>query len=153
MLICRCTRRRGDWYLHSRSAHRNAKVIEAYRQLQVETDRLYMLFTRTVHQWATRVVFTRCGQPYETDEELICAVRANGTLEITSAVAVGERLHPLLGCEFGGALTGSALSMTSSVMAGTDTASIWPTSAQPGELKTGYTAGWRRWLLRPRSTE
>ena len=93
----------GDWYLHSRSAHRNAKVIEAYRQLQVETDRLYMLFTRTVHQWATRVVFTRCGQPYETDEELICAVRANGTLEITSAVAVGERLHPLLGCEFGGA--------------------------------------------------
>ena len=93
----------GNWYLHSRSAHRNARVIEAYRQLQVETDRLYTLFTRDACQWATRVVFTRCGQPYESDEELICAVRANGTLEITSAVTVSGRLHPLLGCELGGA--------------------------------------------------
>ena len=93
----------GDWYLHSRSAHRSAQVIEAYRQLQVETDRLYTLFTRDACPWATRVGFTRCGQPYESDEELICAVRANGTLEITSAVAAGERLHPLLGCELGGA--------------------------------------------------
>ena len=63
----------GEWYLHSRSAHRNAKVIEAYRQLQVETDRLYTLFTRTAYQPATRVVFTRCCKPYESDEELICA--------------------------------------------------------------------------------
>ena len=93
----------GDWYLRSRSAHRNAKVIAAYRQLQVETDHLYTQLTRDACQWATRVVFTRCGQPYESDEELICAVRANGTLEITSAVAAGERLHPLLGCELGGA--------------------------------------------------
>ena len=93
----------GDWYLHSRSAHRNAKVIEAYRQLQVETDRLYTLFTRNARQRATRVVFTRCGHPYASDEELIRAVRANGTLEITSAITVGERLHPLLDCELGGA--------------------------------------------------
>jgi hypothetical protein len=93
----------GEWYLHSPSAHRNAKVIEAYRQLQIETDHLYAVFTRDACQWATRVVFTRCGQPYESDEELISAVRANGTLEVTSAVAVGERLHPLLGCELGGA--------------------------------------------------
>jgi hypothetical protein len=93
----------GEWYLHSRSAHRNAEVIEAYRQLQQETDHLYTLFTRGACRRGARVVFTRCGQPYESDEELICAVRSNGTLEITSAAAVRERLHPLLDCELGGA--------------------------------------------------
>jgi hypothetical protein len=93
----------GEWYLDSQSAHSDPTVIEAYAQLQVETDHLYEVLTRVDFPWATRVVFTRCGQPYETDQELICAVRANGTLEITSAAAVGKRLHPLLGCEFGGA--------------------------------------------------
>ena len=93
----------GEWYLHSRSDHRDAEVIEAYRQLQVETDHLYTLLTRDTCYWAVRVAFTRCVQPYASDEELIDGVRANRTLEITSAVAVGERVHPLFGCEFGGA--------------------------------------------------
>ena len=93
----------GEWYLHSRSAHRDAQVIEAYRQLQVETDHIFTLLTRDADHAAVRVAFTRCAQPYESDEELIRAVRANKTLEITSAAAVGERLHPLFGCEFGGA--------------------------------------------------
>jgi hypothetical protein len=93
----------GEWYLQSRSAHRDAQVIEAYRQLQVETDHLFTLLTRDARHWALRVVFTRCVQPYESDEELIFAVRANGTLEVTSAATAGERLHPLFDCEFGGA--------------------------------------------------
>ncbi len=93
----------GEWYLYSGSAHRDSQVIEAYRQLQVETDRLFTLLTRDACHSAVRVVFTRCVQPYESDEELIFAVRANGTLEITSAAAAGERLHPLFDCEFGGA--------------------------------------------------
>src|SRR5271163_4465089 len=93
----------GEWYLRSRSAHRDAQVIEAYRQLQVETDRLFTLLTRDACRWAVRVAFTRCAQPYESDEDLIFAVRAKGTLEITSAAAAGERLHPLFDCEFGGA--------------------------------------------------
>jgi hypothetical protein len=92
----------GLWYLDSRSAHRNAKVIEAYRQLQTETDRLYGALTGASH-FATRVVFTRCTQPYGSDEELIHGVRANGILEMTSAETRGSPLHPLLGCEFGGA--------------------------------------------------
>jgi hypothetical protein len=92
----------GEWYLHSRSAHRDPMVIEAYTQLQSETDRLFTMITRDGSPWAARVMFTRCGQPYETDAELIGSVRANGTLEITSAASVGTRLHPLLGCEFGG---------------------------------------------------
>jgi hypothetical protein len=92
----------GEWYLHCRSAHRDAQVIEAYRQLQVETDHLFTLLTRDADQRAIRVAFTQCAHPYEGDEELISAVRASGTLEVTSAAA-GERLHPLFDCEFAGA--------------------------------------------------
>ena len=93
----------GEWYLHSRSAHHDAAVVEAYRQLQDETDCLYTHITQDVRPRTVRVVFTRCVRPYESDRELIRAVRAKRTLEITSAAAVGERLHPLLGCELGGA--------------------------------------------------
>lgn len=93
----------GEWYMESRSAHRDAWVIEAYKQLQVETDHLFSLVTRSASNRAARVVFTRCVQPYESDEELIFAVHAEGTLEITSAATAGQRLHPLLDCEFGGA--------------------------------------------------
>jgi hypothetical protein len=93
----------GEWYLHSRSAHRDARVIEAYRQLQVETDHLFTLLTRDARHWGVRVVFTRCVEPYKSDDELIFAVRADGTLEVTSAATAAERLHPLFDCEFGGA--------------------------------------------------
>jgi hypothetical protein len=93
----------GEWYLRSRSAHRESQVIEAYRQLEVETDQLFTVFTRDACASAVRVVFTRCAQPYESDEELIFAVRASGTLEMSSAAAAGERLHPLLDCALGGA--------------------------------------------------
>ena len=94
----------GEWYLHSRSAHRDARVIEAYRQLQRETDHLFALLTRSACHRSIRVAFTRCAQPYKSDKELILAVRTNGTLEITSAATASERLHPLFDCEFGGAL-------------------------------------------------
>jgi hypothetical protein len=93
----------GDWYLHSQSAHHDARVVEAYEQLQVETDRLFSLFCRNKGGATMRVVFTRCVKPYETDEELISAARTSRTLEITSAAVAGERIHPLLDCEFGGA--------------------------------------------------
>ena len=36
----------GEWYLESRSAHRDPQVIGAYRQLQLETDHLFSLLTR-----------------------------------------------------------------------------------------------------------
>jgi hypothetical protein len=93
----------GEWYVHSRSGHRETPVVEAYKQLQSETDHLYALLTDASCPWSSRVVFTRCSRPYESDTELIRAVRANRTLEITSAAAAAGRLHPLLGCELGGA--------------------------------------------------
>ena len=64
----------GEWYLHARSSHHDAQVIEAYRQLQVETEHIFTLLTRDSRYGAVRVVFTRCAQPYESDEELILAV-------------------------------------------------------------------------------
>jgi hypothetical protein len=94
----------GEWYLHSRSDHRDSRVVEAYRQLQRETDLLFTLLTRGGCHKAIRVAFTRCAQPYQSDQELIVAARTKGTLEITSAATAGERLHPLLDCAFGGAL-------------------------------------------------
>jgi len=93
----------GQWYLDSRSAHRDAHVIEAYRQLEAETDQIFMSLARGASGSAVRVVFTRCAEPYESDDELIFAVRTNGTLEVTSAATAGERLHPLFDCAFGGA--------------------------------------------------
>jgi hypothetical protein len=50
-----------------------------------------------------RLAFTRCRQPYGGAGDLIAAVREERTLEITTAAAAVGRLHPLLGCEFGGA--------------------------------------------------
>ncbi len=35
----------GEWYLRSHTAHRDPKVMEAYRQLQEETDHLYSVLT------------------------------------------------------------------------------------------------------------
>jgi hypothetical protein len=94
----------GEWYLNSQSTHRNQQVIEAYCQLQAETDEIFDTITRHASPNAVQVRFTRCLQPYQSDEELIAAVRAQKILEITSVAASGERrLHPLLDCEFGGA--------------------------------------------------
>jgi hypothetical protein len=93
----------GDWYLHSQSAHCDARVVKAYEQLQVETDCLFRLLCGDTSRRTVRVEFTRCVKPYESDQELIFAARTSGTLEITSAAIAGERLHPLLDCEFGGA--------------------------------------------------
>jgi hypothetical protein len=94
----------GEWYLSSQSAHRDQEVVEAYRQLQMEIDELFGIITNRSGHNTVRVEFTRCLQPYDSDEELIAAVRADKTLEMTSVVASGERrLHPVLDCEFGGA--------------------------------------------------
>lgn len=97
------TVRVGEWYLATRSAHDHAKVKEAYTQLQTETDHLFTILSRDPVSSAARVVFTRCPRPYASDAELIAAVSSGCTLEVTSAATAEGRLHPILGCEFGGA--------------------------------------------------
>ncbi len=50
-----------------------------------------------------RVEFTRCESPYDSDDEMIGAVRTHGVLEITTSARERDRRHPLLGCDLGGA--------------------------------------------------
>ncbi len=95
--------RMGEWYLESRSAHDDAKVKEAYGQLQAETDQLFSVVRRRSDSCRPRVVFTRCSRPYASDAELIAAVSAGGTLEVTTAATSEGRIHPILDCGFGGA--------------------------------------------------
>jgi hypothetical protein len=93
----------GAAYLDAPDASGRPGVVTAYRQLETETDRRFTAAVNGTDSEAVRIVFTRCRQPYRDDRELISAVRAGGILEVTSAAANGTRLHPLLGCEFGGA--------------------------------------------------
>jgi hypothetical protein len=93
----------GAAYLDARDASTDPRVVAAYRQLEIETDRLFAAAVSCTGSQAVRIAFTRCPQPYRNDRELIGAVRTGGVLEITSAASGSTRLHPLLGCEFGGA--------------------------------------------------
>jgi hypothetical protein len=77
-------------------------VIAAYEQLQSEIDRLFGAVARADIPNPVRIVFTRCPHPYGGDQELITAVRTDRILEMTASVASAPRMHPLLGCEFGG---------------------------------------------------
>jgi hypothetical protein len=93
----------GESYLHAPSAPSDPLVVAAYEQLQTETDRLFDDLAGTDDPRAVRVVFTRNRQPYRSDDELIAAVRASRVLEVTTAAVDSTPIHPLLGCEFGGA--------------------------------------------------
>lgn len=92
----------GEWYLTTRSRADDPQVIAAYAQLQLETDRLFAAVARAHGPHAVRIVFTRCRQPYGCDRDLIAAVRSQRILEITTAAATAGRIHPQLGCGFGG---------------------------------------------------
>jgi hypothetical protein len=93
----------GEWYLSARSFPHDARIVAAYGHLQSETDRLFNVLVRSGGPGVVRVVFTRCGQPYAGDRELIAAVRAQRILEIPTAAVAGHRIHPVFGCGLGGA--------------------------------------------------
>jgi hypothetical protein len=92
----------GESYLSARDRSHESLVVAAYGHLQAETDQLFYALVRSDLPRPVRVVFTRCREPYACDEELIAAVRASGVLEVITAAVNAERIHPLLGCEFGG---------------------------------------------------
>jgi hypothetical protein len=92
----------GTSYLSATSTPRDPVVAVAYERLQAETDRLFDTVVRSEDPTAVRIVFTRSRDPYSTAAELIEAARTSRTLEITTAAAYPEPIHPLLGCEYGG---------------------------------------------------
>jgi hypothetical protein len=92
-------------FQEARDDHRNATVRAAYDRLGRQSDAIFARLTdpdHRVHRRGLKVEFTRCENPYDSDDELIGAVRAHGVIEITSSARERDRRHPLLGCEFGG---------------------------------------------------
>jgi hypothetical protein len=87
-----------------RNDHTNAMVRAAYDQLARRSDAIFTQLTdsdRPLHS-RLRVEFTRCESPYDSDDELVGAVRTHGVLEITTSARERDRRHPLLSCDFGG---------------------------------------------------
>jgi hypothetical protein len=77
-------------------------VAAAYERLATETDFLFGALLRDGGPRSVQIVFTRCLEPYGSDQELIEAVRACRILEVTTAAIGPRRMHPVLGCELGG---------------------------------------------------
>lgn len=92
----------GEAYLSAESVRDTALVVTAYEQLQAETDDLFYKLVGGDVADPLRIVFTCCAEPYASDSELIAAVRASRVLEITTAASAASRMHPALGCEYGG---------------------------------------------------
>jgi hypothetical protein len=92
------------WFLAARNDHTNTTVRAAYGQLERQSDAIFARLTdpnRVFHR-SLRVEFTHCESPYDSDDELVSAVRTHGVLEITTSARERDRRHPLLGCDLGG---------------------------------------------------
>ncbi len=74
-----------------------------YAQLVRESDRLFRVVCETDSPDRVRVCFTNCPTPYGDASELITSVRRHRVLEVTTAGRERDRVHPLMGCEVGGA--------------------------------------------------
>jgi hypothetical protein len=75
----------------ARNDHTNAIVRAAYDQLERQSVAIFTQLTNPDRPLFTglRVEFTRCENPYNSDDELIGAVRTDGVLEITTSAANG----------------------------------------------------------------
>jgi hypothetical protein len=96
----RWSRRVAECFMAARSDPLDPIARAAYAALERQSDRLFRRLTDDAAP-RLRVVFSRCRAPYESDEEMIAAVRGTRVLEVTS-VAESGRPHPLLGSERGG---------------------------------------------------
>ena len=88
----------------ARNDHTNTTVRAAYDQLERQSDAIFTQLTdpdRPLHR-GLRVEFTRYESPYDSDDELVGAVRTHGVLEIATSARERDRRHPLLGCDLGG---------------------------------------------------
>ncbi len=72
------------------------RVTRHHARLVDETDRLFRHLPVTI-------VFTASEHPYSDADELIRSVRRDRLLEVNSVACESDRLHPVMGCEVGGA--------------------------------------------------
>ena len=73
----------------------------AYARLVRESDHLFTLITQA--RPPTRVFFSLCTTPYRDADELITSITRDRILEVTAVACERDRLHPVMGCEVGGA--------------------------------------------------
>lgn len=73
----------------------------AYARLVSESDHLFTLITQA--RPPTRVCFSLCSSPYRNSNELITSITQDRLLEVTAVARERDRLHPVMGCEVGGA--------------------------------------------------
>ena len=76
----------------------------AYARLVSESDQLFRLVTDRDRSDPIEIFFTTCAVPYGDAAELITSVRRDRVLEVTTAAREPDRLHPVMGCEVGGAV-------------------------------------------------
>jgi hypothetical protein len=81
----------------------NALARAAYAQLVRESDQLFRVVTEPGRPDRVRIAFTTCPSPYDDAAELITSVRRHGVLQVTTAARERDRVHPVMGCEIGGA--------------------------------------------------
>lgn len=90
-------------FLAARSTPHDAQVAAAYQALEQQSDQAFVSLTEGDPTRRVTVAFTCCPTPYDSDAEMICAVRTARVLEVTTAAVDHDRSHPLLGSEPGGA--------------------------------------------------
>lgn len=78
-------------------------VRAAYAELSDQAGSWFAWLTADHARRPTRVVYTRCGEPYADAGELSESVRSNQVLEIVPAAYERDRRHPLLDSSVGGA--------------------------------------------------
>ena len=82
---------------------RDPLTAAAYAHLVTESDRLFRWITSPDQADPVRVVFTACPTPYRDAQELISSVTNDRRLEVTTAATDGDRGHPMMDTEPGGA--------------------------------------------------
>ena len=90
------------WHLQTKSAPNDPRTAAAYRQLELQTDRLFQFLTERIGPYRVEVTFTFLRRPYQSDHEMIGAVISERRLEVSVAASDRCRLHPLLDCRPGG---------------------------------------------------
>ena len=88
----------------ARNGHADPKVRAAYDQLERQSDAIFLRLTHSDRpiDRHVRVEFTCCESPYDSDDELVGAVRTHGVLEVTTSAGERGRRHPLMDCSPGG---------------------------------------------------
>jgi len=76
-------------FLSASSAPTHPTVMAAYRELERQSDEVFRVLLSG--DSAVHVVFSHCPAPYESDDEMIAAVRAGRLLEVTTAAADRDR--------------------------------------------------------------